>query len=362
MGKLTTLARAPANIALVKYMGKKEGFPNLPENPSISITLESLCTCAEITRDPSAPTSFQWVPEAPKFAKSKLDLLPLQTPPLKEAAIERVRRHVERVMESAPAILAKGGIPVDSESAGSITLRSANTFPMSSGIASSASSFAAITLATAMSFARNQDAFSKAWAENLELRRDLAQLSRRGSGSSCRSFEGPWVLWEGEETGPITSSLTPMAHFVLVVSKEEKSVSSSEAHQRVKSSPLWEGRVARASRRAQRLLQALEAGELPPIARTAWSEAWEMHSLFHTSTEPFTYWQPRTVEILHWLGELLHEPVPPIVTLDAGPNVHVLVPTSLASAWRSRLEAQFPGLLILQDHEGSGAQPLRNPS
>jgi mevalonate pyrophosphate decarboxylase len=85
---------------------------------------------------------------------------------------------------------------------------------------------------------------------------------------------------------------------------------------------------------------------------------WEMHSLFHTSEEPFTYWNPQTIEGLHFLAEFLKSPTPPIVTLDAGPNVHVLVAEGDRSVWRERLTTQFGKDRILEDGQGPGAEVL----
>ena len=81
---------------------------------------------------------------------------------------------------------------------------------------------------------------------------------------------------------------------------------------------------------------------------------WEMHSLFHTCKSPFTYWQPDTLRVLKWLGKKMDSPQPPIVTLDAGPNIHIIVETSKAEFWRHALKVEFPELRVLKDAQGQG--------
>jgi len=352
-------ARAPSNIALIKYMGKKEGSANLPENSSISLTLNSLCTLAEVSRELDGPVEFQWTGEAPEFVTGDG---PVLVPQLQDEAISKIQSHVRRTDREVPAILKHFGLE-SFPPGGRFILKSANTFPAASGIASSASAFAAITLATTLTIACDKELFSRAFKSEPKLRSLLAAISRQGSGSSCRSFDGPWVFWENEQAEKLESRLPELAHFVLLVSASEKSVSSSTAHHRVKSSPLWSGRVDRANARAQQLKTALASGDLNQVARLSWSECWEMHSLFHTAEPPFTYWQPQTIGALNWFSAFLNSPASaanpfPIVTLDAGPNLHCLVPLEAAADWEQRIRTAFPDTVLLCDRQGKGAEVI----
>lgn len=368
-GSVSVVVRAPSNIALIKYMGKKEDSSdagNLPENPSLSLTLNSLCTWAEVIRRPTddpESASIAWVPEPPAMT-----LLPVPT--LGEEGITRVISHVERVRDMAVGLLARHGLGCAPR--GDLLFKTANTFPQSSGIASSASSFAAITLGTFMACAENPVAFEEKWKTDLKLRREVAACSREGSGSSCRSFEGPWVAWECGEgasaEGVPNVDMPPLAHFVLLVSEASKEISSSDAHKKVKTSPLWQGRVERATRRFGALKEALcKGGGLRDISNLAWEEAWEMHSLFHTSREPFTYWEPGTLKILKLLGALRKKAaggavsagLPFVVTMDAGPNVHVIVEASENKLWRSQFAEILPEFRFLEDEPGAGATIVR---
>jgi diphosphomevalonate decarboxylase len=364
MTQLTVRARAPSNIAIVKYMGKQDGAINIPENPSLSLTLNRLCSYVEIARvgAPDSPDSDEvtWSPEHP-LLWSGYNGLKLQVPSLDDEGIGRFLRHFKRSIAAAPAILSKYGVPVAAQTAWTwlYLIRSGNTFPASAGIASSAASFAALTLATAMTRAGDQVAFDRAWGSEAGLRRDLASLSRQGSGSSCRSFEGPWVGWEGEQAFKLDASTPKLAHFVLLASGAAKKVSSSAAHRLVKGSPLWAGRVERAGARFEQARKALAEGDLTRLARIAWGETWEMHSLFHSVPEPFSYWQPRTMEILQWLSVFVNEPEPPVVSMDAGPNVHLIVAATRADFWREMLIGRYGRDSFLEDEPGGGAAPMR---
>jgi diphosphomevalonate decarboxylase len=347
------LVRAPSNIALIKYMGKSDSSANLPENPSLSMTLESLATWVSAEAG-TRGSGYRLVPEVPRGAPARAEV-----PALSEAGRDKVLRHCERVRAECERLWPELGLGF--APARDLELRSANTFPQASGIASSASSFAAITLAVAASCAADRAAFCRA-LESGTLRQRLASLSRQGSGSSCRSFEGPWVRWEGAEARALDAPALPeLAHFVLLISAASKEVSSSEAHARVKSSPLWAGRTERVARRLSLLERGLAGADLASIARLAWSEAWEMHSLFHTAAEPFSYWKPGTIEALHWLapyvsGASAEAETPPIVTMDAGPNIHVTVRRADAPLWRERLRARLGDDALLEDRPGRGAE------
>jgi diphosphomevalonate decarboxylase len=344
---------APSNIALAKYMGKDDVSVNQASNPSLSMTLDSLRTWLEVEKRPSmaGKPHFELLHEAPAG-------LPLQAqaPQLSEKAIARFLAHATRVESRMAGLLAAVGLHAVSTQESCFTFRTANTFPAGSGIASSASSFAALTLGMAWAICADPEEFRKAWeSEDRSLRRALARLSREGSGSSCRSMEGPFVRWEGDRSVAIDSKLEPMADFVLLVSSREKEVSSSQAHIRVKSSPLWDGRTSRVRERVVKLDEALAAGDLSAISKIAWSESWEMHSLFHTSEEPFSYWAPETLAILRWVSPELKKGRPWIVTLDAGPNVHILCPQAQVAELRQALASAFPALSVLEDSQGSGA-------
>lgn len=250
------LVSAPSNIALIKYMGKDDASLNLPANPSLSMTLNHLCTWVEIEFSPSSLGEMHWLPEMPtfegelKFSEGQnpgslsvdLGVLPPCVPQLSEAGVNRILKHAHRVRAAVFHVFPNYGLSVAEDL--SLKIRTANTFPAASGIASSASSFAAVTLATALASSGDLESFRSVWKDKVtgpKFRQDLAQISRQGSGSSCRSFEGPWVFWEGAHASSVKSSLPELTDLVVLVSSDSKEVSSSQAHAMVLSSPFGKG-------------------------------------------------------------------------------------------------------------------------
>jgi diphosphomevalonate decarboxylase len=336
------LARAPSNIAIVKYMGKRDPGRNLPANSSLSMTLSSLSTFVELRE--VAAGGVRFIGEKPDGAKG-------EAPKLSDAGVEKFLIHLARVMDRVPEVFRAAGLRerVDPEH---IEVRTANTFPAAAGIASSASSFAALTLAAAAFRARDIEAFRDRYATEPAFRRELASISREGSGSSCRSFEGPFVAWSEEHTEKIESALRPLSDLVVVVSATEKKVGSSEAHRRVRTSPQWDGRPLRAENRYTDLRRALTQGNFAALSEIADADFRDMHRLFETSVPPFSYFAPGTTEVLDFLGGESGI----AITLDAGPNVHVIVPQAEEEYWRSKIVARFPQFPILVDREGLGAE------
>jgi len=338
--KRRVLVQAPSNIAVIKYMGKKEGSSNLPENPSLSLTLSSLASITEVTW--AGPGQFDWdwrgASELQNF--SGLRPLDLSTPEERQ----KIQRHLERVAWALRPELREQGL-------GHWRIRSGNRFPAGAGIASSASGFAALTLGVAAALsAETPDPGA------------LSSLSRMGSGSSCRSMAGPWVAWQEESTCTLRTPSLVLADLVLVVDEGRKSVGSSQAHLRVKSSPLWSGRIEAALRRFRAVREILESDTLSSrweeFSQLCFEEAMEMHELFHTSAEPFSYWTPQTREILKWLESEKNLPV--VITLDAGPNLHLLTPLEKVPEVRRTIQNRFPSVVILEDQQGRGASVLQS--
>ncbi len=287
---------APSNIALIKYMGKVDGLGNKPANASVSYTLEHLRTHVEIERISSANGRDQWQPLQIEGA------FPLA---LKPTGQEKFLNHFGRLKE-------KWGIK------DTYLIKSANNFPSDCGLASSASSFAALTWGAAELF---QKTAPQNWGDDLT---ELSRLSRQGSGSSCRSFFSPWALWRDQGAEPLKFSLR-LHHAVIILEKDVKAVSSSEAHKRVLTSPRFQGRIKRAEEKLEVLLSAISQERWKEAHEVIWDEFWDMHELFHTSQSPFRYMTSECREILSWMEKKWkQEKHGPWITLDAGPNIHLL--------------------------------------
>ena len=295
-------ASAPSNIALIKYMGKRSFSSanttqtNVAVNSSLSWTLDHLRSFVQL--------------ELVRPEESQIDTWqshsqwPLE---MSDVGQQKYLAHLQRVKKifSAENYFFK--------------VRSGNNFPADCGIASSASSFAALTLVAAQ-------ALSQLTKKPLPTMQTLADLSRQGSGSSCRSFFSGFVVWEeqGVRQLPITTTLY---HQVIIVSGDKKQVSSSQAHQRVQSSLLMKQREERVQVRFTSLCEQLlcNNSDWKKLYELTWSEFWDMHALFETSDPSFGYMTSKSLEILNTLREYwLQKQDGPLVTMDAGPNVHLL--------------------------------------
>lgn len=287
-------AQAPSNIALIKYMGKKEGEKNIPINPSLSFTLNRLLT--SVTLESHTLPKDVWEP--------------LTIPgglPQELTAVEQ-NRFLDHLLRMKDHFHYHGHFVV----------RSANNFPDSSGLASSASSFAALTKCAAL-------ALSELTNKALPSLEEQSALSREGSGSSCRSFFSPWALWETTHAKAIELPYMDLFHQAIIISHEKKAVSSKDAHLLIRTSPLYAARAQQATENLRVLRQAFEARDWPSAYRICWKEFQSMHDLFLTCATPFEYMTPKTKAVLEALQDFWEsEKDGPIVTMDAGPNIHLL--------------------------------------
>lgn len=319
-------ASAPSNIALIKYMGKTDTAKNRPLNASLSWTLEGLRTEVEVEWSQSFKVS-SWEP-----------LDPAQEFRLSEKGSQKFLGHLERIKS-------------EFKRTENFIVRSQNNFPSDAGIASSASSFAALTMATVQAFAKIDSNFQ---VPSVKMQSDL---SRQGSGSSCRSFYGPWSLWDQEGASALELGPSDLIHQVILVDSGVKTVSSSQAHVQCTTSELFKGRKDRAESRLSDLVQSLKTQDWEKSFELTWAEFWDMHALFETSKPSFGYLKPGTLKVLeHVRGCWAQEKDGPLATLDAGPNVHLLwrgQQRILAQDFASQLKDSYP---VLSTWESSGGR------
>ena len=297
-------ADAPSNIALIKYMGKVEGEEverNRPTNTSLSFTLPHLRSFVQLEFD----SAFQNDTWEPLLTFGDREFKPME---LSEKGLQKFLGHL-------------AFLKIKFNFSGCFKVRSANDFPSDCGLASSASSFAALTKVAAIAMSEMKNVPVPSVAE-------AAMWSRVGSGSSCRSFFGPWALWAPDSVHdvPQLSKYNDLIHQVVVVNDTVKAVSSSDAHKRVTSSLLFGGRPNRADVRAADFVRALTFDKWKEAYEIAWAEFWDMHALFETSSPSFGYMTAGTLEVLTFIREELwrKDGIGPLVTMDAGPNVHLL--------------------------------------
>lgn len=313
-------AEAPSNIALIKYMGKSDAQQNVPTNHSLSYTLNHLLTQVELELTDAKVDHWQPL-KKPGY----------ETVALSDKAIIRFLKHLSFLKNHFG--LEKNFI-----------VRSANNFPADCGLASSASSYAALTRCAI-------SAVSELLAIDGLSISEQAMLSRQGSGSSCRSFFSPWALWQDTTVFKPEISYDNLIHQVVVVAKEKKAVSSSDAHRRVPSSDLFIGRPERANKRLDNLLTALKHQDWEQAYQISWQEFWDMHALFETAKPSFGYVNQHTLSVINSVRDTwLQQHDGPIVTLDAGPNIHLLYRPDQTAIAQS-LKQQFSEKFLLLDNQ-----------
>lgn len=333
---------APSNIALVKYWGKK---PNqIPANPSVSFTLNR---CKTIT--------------ALAFAKKQndgnfsFDLLFEGKP--KEDFKPKIQKFLERVEIYLP-FLKDYHFTIDTE----------NTFPHSSGIASSASGMAAL----AMNFMSLEKALYPDMTEDYFLSK-ASFLARLGSGSACRSVKGQVVVWGNQANIKGSADLYGVEYpyaihdtfknfqdTILLVDKGEKQVSSTVGHDLMHDHPFAERRFAQAHENLDKLIPIFENGNLEEFIKIVESEALTLHAMMMTSLPYFILMKPNTLQIINAIWKFRNETrIPVCFTLDAGANVHVLYPNEVKEKVMQFIKAELVGYCqngqYLCDEIGNGA-------
>lgn len=310
-GKVTW--QSPSNIALVKYWGKKEN--QIPANPSISFTLNN---CKTIT-------SLEFTSK--KDSEKKSDLFNFEfyfEGQKKEDFKPKIYTFFERIVEFCPYLKEYH-----------FTINSENTFPHSSGIASSASGMSALALCI-MSLEKQ---LSPSISEDYFYKK-ASFLARLGSGSACRSVQGKIVVWGEHEGIEGSSNLFGVAYpnevhevfenyqdTILLVDKGEKKVSSSVGHNLMHDHPFAEERFKQAHKNLAALKEIFKSGNLNEFIEIVESEALTLHAMMMSSNPYFILMKPNTLEIINKIWAFREATgLPVCFTLDAGANVHVLYP------------------------------------
>jgi diphosphomevalonate decarboxylase len=312
---------APSNIALVKYWGKKENHSSstseqakqIPANPSVSFTLNHCKTITQLAFAKKQNTS---------QSNFSFDLLFEGKP--KEDFKPKIQKFLERIVSYLP-FLKDYHFTIDTQ----------NTFPHSSGIASSASGMAAL----AMNLMSLEKALNPEMTEAYFYQK-ASFLARLGSGSACRSVKGQVVVWGNQENIPRSSDLIGVEFphaihdnfkkyqdTILLVDKGEKQVSSTLGHDLMHNHPFAERRFAQAHENLDQLIAVFESGNVDQFIAVVESEALTLHAMMMTSMPYFILMKPNTLQIINAIWKYRNETkIPVCFTLDAGANVHVLYP------------------------------------
>jgi diphosphomevalonate decarboxylase len=301
--------KTPSNIALVKYWGKKEH--QIPENTSISFTLDACFTLTtlEFQKKENKKGDFEIYFEG----KKKDDFKP------------KIATFFERIEKYCPFL-----------SAYDFVINSRNSFPHSSGIASSASGMSALALCV-MSIERS---LSNNEMTDAYFYKKASFLARLGSGSACRSVKGSIVVWGNHEkiegssdlfgvefSDEVHSNFKNFHDTILLVDEGEKQVSSTVGHQLMYNHPYAQERFKQAEENIGKIKEILKSGDLKAFTNLVESEALTLHAMMMTSNPYFILMKPNTLKIIHKIWEFREKTnLNLCFTLDAGANIHLLYP------------------------------------
>lgn len=320
--KYIATARAHSNIAFIKYWGNINHDLRLPSNPSISMNLRDLHTT----------TTVEW------SGDYDADSLQINAQLADRKALERVRQHLQRI---------RNRFRVDLYA----HVESSNNFPMGTGIASSASSFAALTLAAVQ-------ALGQTLSEE-----ELSTIARCGSGSASRSIPSGFVEWHVGTTHESSYAETFVDHdywdlvdVIAIISDVHKKTGSTKGHQTADTSILQDARMQHAKERLEIVKSAIKTRDFETFADMVEEDSNIMHAVMMTSRPPLFYWHPLSLQLMtevrSWRKS---EGIQVCYTLDAGPNVHCICVRDDVDRVISRIKNVSKVIEVRMSPAGGGA-------
>ena len=328
----STTWKTPSNIALVKYWGKQE--PQIPENASISFTLDNCFTLTTLEYKRHSELDSESVhemlnqvqhDESKEIEQPRINNFEIYFEGEKKDDFKpKIATFFKRIEQYVPFLK-------DFE----FVIKSENSFPHSSGIASSASGMGALALCV-MSLEKviNPEMSIEYFNKKASF------LARLGSGSACRSIEGPLIVWgnhpeiEGSSDlfgvkfpYKIHDNFKNYQDTILLVDEGEKQVSSTVGHQLMYNHPFAKQRFQQANDNISKISKVLQNGDLSAFIAIVESEALSLHAMMMTSNPYFILMKPNTLKIINEIWDFRAKTNANICfTLDAGANVHVLFP------------------------------------
>lgn len=316
--------RAHTNIALVKYWGKENDELIIPLTGSISMTLDALYTETQVTFNENFTEDVFYLDDEKQSGKS----------------LDKVIGIIDLVREQA-------GIACKAE------VISYNHVPTAAGLASSASGIAALAAATSR-------------AAGLDLSDiELSRLARRGSGSASRSIYGGLVEWEKghDDKTSFAKQIDPadwgLGMFVIVNNRSKKKMSSRQGmKQTVDTSAYINAWIETTTQDIMDMKDAINARDFVAMGEITERSAYKMHATTMGAEPPFTYLEPASLEGLTFVRKLREKGLLAYATMDAGPNVKILVQSKDRQAIEDALIEAFGRDKIIYSEVGSGIQDI----
>ncbi len=346
--KINFKSTAPSNIALVKYWGKAD--IQIPKNTSISFTLSNCHTSTLLKLEAKSSAGEQ--------TKVEVELDGVSTPSFHP----KIEKFLKLTEEYCPYV-----------SNYHFYIETKNTFPHSSGIASSASGMSALAMCL-MQFEKHVDPVI---SDEFMLKK-ASFLARLGSGSASRSIQGKLMLWGKHEEVQESSDLYAVGlaendihpvfkdyqDSILLVDKGQKKVSSTLGHSLMNGHPFAEKRFEQAQKHCSQLLEVLKSGNLDAFVNLVESEALTLHAMMMSSQPYFMLMTPNTLAVLDAVWEFRKETkIPVCFTLDAGANVHLLYPKQHQKNVKDFIDHSLKQYCekgqVIHDEVGNGAEIIK---
>lgn len=319
-------AVAPTNIAFTKYWGRKDETLRLPENGSVSMCLSDLLTTTTV-----------------EFSdKYKKDEVVINGGGLESGEIDRVIKHLDRVRKMA-----------NIEHKAKVV--SNNNFPTGTGLSSSASGFAALTLAASN-------------AASLHLsEKQLSILARQGSGSACRSIPSGFVEWLDGSTSDSSyakqifpADYWAIADVVAIVSEGKKEVSTSTGQKSATSSPFIQLRLNSMKRKNKLVKKLIKEKNFKEFGQLLEAEALELHCIMLTQKPALIYWTPGTLKIMKLVSHWRQEGIEVYFTINTGQDIHLICEAKNIDRVKNKLKKLEEVKDIIVNSPGQGTRLSKN--
>ena len=293
-----------ANIAIVKYWGKKDAEKMIPATSSISLTLNDMFTETEMEfiKDKDIKTAVEKEIKNGNYKdkfSNMTDLFYLNGELQDKVHTEKISKVVDLFRENRSQ---------------KVKISTTNNMPTAAGLSSSSSGLSAVIKAC-------NELFGKNYAQS-----ELAQISKFGSGSSSRSFFGPIAAWD-KDTGQIYEVKTDLklAMIVLVLNENKKKISSRNGMELcAKTSTYFDEWVKQSEIDFINMKKYLAENDFEKVGTLTEENALRMHKTTETANPPFSYFNEKTYEAMDFVKNLRNNGEKCYFTMDAGPNVKVL--------------------------------------
>ena len=338
--------RSPSNIALVKYWGKHGN--QLPNNSSISFTLSQAYSETKISytaKQDDGKISLDF-----NFEGSK-----------NESFERRINKFLTAITSHFPFLTASH-----------LQIESSNSFPHSTGIASSASAMSALSLG----LCSLEKEILGTLKDDESFFRKASIISRLGSGSACRSVYPHLAIWGENEGVPGSSNEFAIPYqdaasifnsfhdSILIVSSDEKTVSSTAGHELMHTNIFAETRYKQANNNTVKIIEALKNEDMDTFGLIVEEEALTLHALMMTSHPSYVLLQPNSLKLIELIRNYRSDTKLPVYfTIDAGPNIHLLYPHhiehDIQQFIKSDLSPYCENGKVIEDKVGIGATRIQ---